>query len=100
MEFPSIHTNLWDVLFAVPVIMIFTQLIKVLLPIPKIFVPTIALLLGLGISIFVSHPHNFLGGVFMGWFYGYAAIGSYASLRTTYISYIKKQKKKMALHRK
>ena len=87
MDFPTIHTNFWDVLIAVPLIMIFTQIIKVFLKVPRKFVPTIALILGLGISIFISHRYNLVAGIFMGWFYGYAAIGSYASLKTTILSF-------------
>jgi hypothetical protein len=30
----------------------------------------------------LAHKHNTVGGIFMGWFYGYAAIGTYASLKT------------------
>lgn len=34
MDFPIIHTNFWDALIAIPVIMIITQLIKVYLHAP------------------------------------------------------------------
>ncbi|WP_045523618.1 hypothetical protein [Neobacillus niacini] len=87
MDFPTIHTNFWDAIIAVPVIMLLTQLIKLFLKVPRKFIPTIALILGLGISIFISHRHNLVAGIFMGWFYGYAAIGSYASLKTTIMSF-------------
>lgn len=87
MDFPTIHTNFWDAVIAVPLIMIFTEILKVMLKIPKKFVPTIALIIGLGISIFISHRHHLVAGIFMGWFYGYAAIGSYASLKTTLLAY-------------
>jgi uncharacterized membrane protein len=89
MDFPTIHTNFWDALIAVPTIMLLTQLIKLFLKVPKKFIPTVALLLGLCISIFISHRHDLIAGLFMGWFYGYAAIGSYASLKTAVISYRK-----------
>ncbi|WP_134703147.1 hypothetical protein [Ammoniphilus sp. YIM 78166] len=85
--FPTIHTNFWDAVVAVPVIMILTQIIKVFLHVPKKFVPSIALLLGLIISIFISHRNNLVAGIFMGWFYGYATIGSYAALKTAIIAY-------------
>jgi hypothetical protein len=49
------------------------------------------MLIGLIISIFISHRHHFIAGLFMGWFYGYAAIGSYASLKTTLMAF-RKQK--------
>jgi cell shape-determining protein MreD len=89
MHFPTIHTNFWDAVIAVPLVLILTQLIKIFLHAPKKFIPTIALALGLIISIFYSHRHNLIAGLFMGWFYGYAAIGSYASLKTTIISFRK-----------
>ncbi|GGE51494.1 hypothetical protein GCM10011391_32860 [Pullulanibacillus camelliae] len=86
MDFPTIQTNFWDAVIAVPLVMICTELIKIFLKPPKKFIPSLALLLGLLISIFISHRHSLLAGIFMGWFYGYAAIGSYASLKTTYIT--------------
>lgn len=93
VDFPAIQTNFWDAVFAIPIIIVLTQLIKLYFKLPKWFVPTIALLFGLGISIFISHKHNTLGGIFMGWFYGYAAIGTYASLKSNIISFRNKQKK-------
>lgn len=92
MDFPTIHTNVWDALIAVPVVMVVTQLIKILLKVPRKYIPTIATILGLGISIFISHRHNLMAGIFMGWFYGSAAIGSYASLKTA-IKTLKMKKK-------
>lgn len=90
MEFPTIHTNFWDAVIAVPIVLVATQIIKVFFKLSKKFIPTIALLIGLIISIFISHPHHLFAGVFMGWFYGYAAIGSYASLKTTLKAYREK----------
>ncbi|WP_442599889.1 hypothetical protein [Neobacillus sp. D3-1R] len=87
MDFPTIHTNFWDAVVAVPVVLVLTQLLKIFLKIPRVFVPTVALVIGLIISVFISHRHHLITGLFMGWFYGYAAIGSYASLKTTIISY-------------
>ncbi|WP_223592443.1 hypothetical protein [Neobacillus bataviensis] len=94
MDFPTIHTNFWDAVIAVPLIMIFTEILKVILKVPKKFVPTIALILGLSISIFISHRHHLVAGIFMGWFYGYAAIGSYASLKTALLSFRSGRKNK------
>ena len=93
MDFPTIHTNFWDAVIAVPLIMILTQFIKVFFHVPKKFIPSIALALGLIISVFYSHRHSLTAGLFMGWFYGYATIGSYASLKTSIISFIRKRKK-------
>lgn len=92
VDFPTIHTNFWDAVIAVPVVMILTQILKKIFPIQPKYVPAIALALGLLISIFISHKHNFLAGVFMGFFYGYAAIGNYASLKTTIKSFKNKKK--------
>ncbi|HHW38967.1 MAG TPA: hypothetical protein GXX18_17320 [Bacillales bacterium] len=87
MDFPTIHTNFWDAVIAVPIVMIVTQLIKTFVNVPKKYVPTVALVLGLIFSIFISHRHHLFAGIFMGWFYGYAAVGSYASLKTLFISF-------------
>lgn len=92
MDFPTIHTNFWDAVIAVPSVLVLTQLIKIFLKLPKQFVPSIALIIGLAISIFISHRHNIVAGLFMGWFYGYAAIGSYASLKTTVMYFRNKSK--------
>ena len=81
--FPIIHTNFWDAVTAVPIILIVTQIIKIFLKVPKKYVPSIALALGLIISVCISHRHSLIAGVFRGGFYGCAAIGSYASLKTT-----------------
>jgi len=86
-HFPTIHTNFWDAVIAVPIVMIITQLLKKFFRIKPAWVPTIALIVGLLISIFISHRHNLLAGIFMGWFYGYSAIGSYASLKTSIDAY-------------
>lgn len=92
MDFPTIHTNFWDAIIAVPVVMVITQLIKIFLKVPKPFIPTVALAIGLIISVFISHRHNLVAGLFMGWVYGYSAIGSYASLKTTIIAYRERKK--------
>ncbi|WP_277585557.1 phage holin family protein [Psychrobacillus antarcticus] len=87
MKFPDIHTNFWDALIAVPVIIILTQFIKIYFKIPNKYIPYVALIIGLLISIFISHPNNLVAGIFMGWFYGYAAVGNYAALKTAWIAY-------------
>lgn len=87
MNFPIIHTNFWDAVIAIPVIIIITQIIKILFRVQSKYVPLTALILGLLISVFISHRHHFIAGLFMGWFYGYAAIGNYAALKTAIISY-------------
>lgn len=37
MDFPTIHTNFWDAVIAVPVVLILTQLIKMLIKPSKSF---------------------------------------------------------------
>ncbi|RQW74900.1 hypothetical protein EBB45_09740 [Lysinibacillus composti] len=95
MEFPDIHTNFWDGVIAVPLIVILTQIFK-LFPIPRKYFPTIASVFGFLISIFISHRGNLPAGIFMGGFYGAAAVGLYASLKTTWIAFKKKRNKKHA----
>lgn len=91
MEFPIIHTNIWDGVIAVPLIVIVTQLFK-LFPIPRQYFPTIASILGFSISIFYSHRHNLPAGIFMGGFYSAAAIGAYSSLKTSWNAFKKNKR--------
>jgi hypothetical protein len=91
MNLPTIHTNIWDAVIAIPVIILLTQLIKLTIKPPSFLVPNIAVLLGLLISIFISHKGHFVVGTFMGFFYGYAAIGNYSSLKTTVLAYRKQR---------
>lgn len=84
MDYPTIHTNIWDGLIAIPIVLLFTQLAKTALHLKPTYVPTIATLFGLAISIFISHPHNLSSGIFMGFLYGGAAVGMHASLTTTW----------------
>jgi hypothetical protein len=86
-HFPTIHTNFWDAVIAVPAVLMLTQIIKLLLPIPRVFVPTLATVLGLAFSLFIAHRFNFWGAVFMGFFYGNAAVGVYASMKTSILYY-------------
>jgi len=96
MEFPVIHTNIWDGVFAVPAIVLITQCFKIF-PIPRKYFPTIASILGFGISIFISHRGHIWAGFFMGGFYSAAAVGTYASLKTTWLTFKRKRMKKRAL---
>jgi hypothetical protein len=89
MDFPVIHTNFWDGVIAVPTIVILTQCFK-LLPIPRQYFPTIASILGFFISIFISHRHDLWAGIFMGAFYGSAAVGTYAALKTNWLVFREK----------
>jgi hypothetical protein len=87
--FPIIHTNFWDALIAVPTVIILTQILKKVIPIPKPFVPTLANVIGFIISIFIAHRTNLWAGILMGGFYGNAAVGIYASLKTQIMAYRK-----------
>lgn len=84
LNFPVIHTNVWDVLFAVPAIMAITQILKLYFRIRKEFVPAVAVAAGFLFSVLISHPSSLLAGLFMGWFYGYAAIGNYAAMKAAW----------------
>ena len=88
MDFPTIQTNFWDAVIAIPAVMGVTQIIKVSFKPPNALIPTIALVVGLILSIFVSHRGDLLAGALMGWFYEYAAVGSYASLKTSFVSFL------------
>lgn len=92
MNFPTINTSFWDALIAIPVVLAVTQVVKYLFPIPKPLVPTAALAIGLLFSIFFSHRHDIIAGLFMGYFYGYAAIGSHASFKTAWLAFRKEKR--------
>lgn len=96
MGFPDIHTNFWDAVIAVPLIVILTQCFKVF-PIPRKYFPTIATVIGFIISIFFSHRGNLSAGIFMGGFYGTAAVGVYSSLKTSWLAYKNNKKKKKGM---
>lgn len=85
--FPIIHTNFWDAIIAVPLVVLLTQLGKMLFKIPKPYVPGLANLLGLIISVFFAHRNNLWAGIFMGFFYGNAAAGLFSSLKTQILSF-------------
>jgi hypothetical protein len=98
-KFPIIYTNFWDAVIAVPAVLIITQIIKVKLPIPRTLIPTVASVIGLIISIFFAHRGNIGAGIFMGFFYGNAAVGTFSSLKISWIAY-KKRKEKKKINRK
>ncbi|CAG9622326.1 hypothetical protein [Sutcliffiella rhizosphaerae] len=88
---PIIHTNIWDALYAVPLTLLLTELIKKLTPISKAWIPTTANIIGLLLSVFIAHRGNVWSGIFMGFFYGNAAVGLYASLKNTFTIYRNKE---------
>ena len=97
MDFPTIHTNVWDGVLAVPAVVLLTQCLK-LFPIPRQYFPTIASIFGFLISIFISHSGDLWAGTFMGAFYGAAAVGTYSSLKTTWLAYKQRKKNRKNSH--
>lgn len=85
--FPTIHTNFWDSLIAVPAVVLATQAVKTLVPVPRVLVPTVANVIGLAFALFIAHRYHIWAAIFMGFFYGNAAVGVYASMKTTIMSY-------------
>lgn len=89
-SFPIIHTNIWDATIAVPIVVALTQIIKIFINIPRTYIPSVANIIGLVISVFFAHKGNLSAGIFMGLFYGNAAVGVYASIKTGLKTFIKK----------
>jgi len=74
---------------AIPLIVILTYVLK-LFPIPRKYFPTIATVIGFIISVFISHWGDLGAGLYMGGFYGSAAIGVYSSLKRAWQAFRKK----------
>lgn len=89
-EFPVIQTNIWDAVWAIPVILVVIILLKILFKLPETWLPTAATVTGLILSIFISHPGNLIAGIFMGFFYGGAASGTIYSMKVWFIAYREK----------
>ncbi|WP_462410840.1 hypothetical protein [Neobacillus sp. Marseille-QA0830] len=85
--FPVVYTNFWDSIIAVPLVVILTEIIKMILSISKPYVPGLANALGLIIAVFFAHPKSIWAGIFMGFFYGNAASGMYSSIKTQIRAY-------------
>ena len=88
-EFPMIHTNIWDAVWAIPLILVVIVLLKILFKLPETWFSTAATVTGLVLSIFISHPGNLAAGIFMGFFYGGAASGTIYSMKVWFIAYRK-----------
>lgn len=86
-EFPVIHTNIWDAFWAVPVILVVIVSLKFIFKLPSSWLSTVATIIGLALSIFISHRGNLAAGIFMGFFYSGAAIGVIYSLKTSFLAY-------------
>lgn len=89
-EFPVIHTNIWDAVWAIPVILIVIIFLYIFFKLPETWFSTVATITGLILSIFISHPGNVPAGIFMGFFYGGAATGTIYSMKLWFIAYRKK----------
>lgn len=86
-EFPIIHTNIWDAIWAVPVVLLIVLAVKWIFNVHSSWLSAIATASALLISIFISHPHNLAAGIFMGFFYGGAAIGVIYSVKQSFLAY-------------
>lgn len=86
-EFPIIHTNIWDAFWAIPVILVAIVLIKFAFKLPSSWMSTVATIIGLLLSVFISHRGNLAAGIFMGVFYGGAAIGVIYSMKNSFLAY-------------
>ena len=86
-EFPVIQTNIWDAIWAIPVIVVVVLMMKLFFKVPVAWLSTVATVVGLVLSIFISHPGNLSAGIFMGIFYGGAAFGFMYSVRNSSIAY-------------
>nr|WP_301108811.1 hypothetical protein [Sporosarcina sp.] len=86
-EFPVIHTNVWDAIWAVPVVLVVVLAAKWLFHLPPSWLSTVATLLALALSVFISHPKNLSAGIFMGFFYSGAAMGIIYSTKQSFYAY-------------
>ncbi|WP_228551154.1 hypothetical protein [Sporosarcina cascadiensis] len=86
-EFPVVHTNIWDAVWAVPVVLVAVLLAKWLFGMPASWLSTVATVLALALSVFISHPKNLSAGIFMGFFYSGAAMGIIYSTKQSFYAY-------------
>lgn len=89
-EFPVIHTNIWDAVWAVPVVLVAVLLAKWLFSMSSSWLSTVATVIAFSLSIFVSHPKNLSAGIFMGLFYSGAAMGIIYSTKQSFYAYRKR----------
>ncbi len=86
-EFPTIHTNVWDAVWAVPVTIAVVLAARWLLRVKPSWLSTVATVTALILSIFISHPNSLSAGIFMGFFYSGAAMGALYSMKQSYIAF-------------
>lgn len=90
-EFPVIYTNIWDAVWAIPVTLFVIILLKMLFKLPENWLSTAATVIGLILSIFISHPNNLSAGIFMGFIYGAGASSVIYSMKVWFITYRENQ---------
>lgn len=86
-EYPIIHTNIWDAIWAVPVVILIVLAAHWLFKVPASWLSTVATFFALLLSIFISHRGNLSAGIFMGFFYSGAALGTIFSIKQSYLAY-------------
>lgn len=84
---PIIQTNVWDAVWAIPLILLTLLLLKMFVGLRASWLSAVATGMGLIISIFISHPGNLAAGIFMGLFYGGAVVGVIYSFRNSFIAF-------------
>ncbi|MFS0690271.1 hypothetical protein AB1K89_13645 [Sporosarcina sp. 179-K 8C2 HS] len=85
-EYPIIHTNIWDAVWAVPVVLLIVLAAKWLFHVRSSWLSTVATVSALLLSIFISHRGNLPAGIFMGFFYSGAAIGVLYSVKQSFLA--------------
>lgn len=78
---------MWDALWAIPVILLILLVVRIFWYVSTAWISTIATIIGLILSIFISHPGHLAAGIFMGFFYGSAAVGFLYSMEKSFKAY-------------
>lgn len=86
-EFPVIHTNIWDAVWAVPFVVLIILAARWLFKVPASWLSTVATVFALLLSIFITHRGNLPAGILMGLFYSGAALGTIYSFKQSYVAY-------------
>lgn len=86
-EFPTIHTNAWDALWAVPTTLALVLIATWVFQVRPTWLSTVSTIIALILSIFISHPHDLSAGIFMGIFYSGAAMGVFYSLQQSFLAF-------------
>lgn len=86
-DLPIIHTNIWDAIWGVPLVLILVLAAKWFLRMPPSWLGTLSTVLALILSIFISHPGDLSAGIFMGLFYSGAVMGIIYTTKQTFLAY-------------